>query len=175
MSNPLSKQMDTTPITLGKVTPDELIKQQIFYINRSVDDAKEFRNNIEILRRMVPKHVKTEIEERKNEYLSIQTQYTFVKVGGIVLGTVEDPIYRNKKEDWNYKGGEPILVSPTQRQIEVVDYFKLYDIILEQLEVAGITWREIQEDIEGGDIDDGTDEDISNLGKKTPLITESYK
>jgi len=128
-----------------KVNVEFLTLKQIDRCNNAAfegDEAK-FSNAVESLLAMLPKENRMRIENERNkeEYTEKSEQPVYQYSCGKPMGTLENPIYRNLPTDWNYKGGEPVLVSPTVEEVENVDYQKLYKMILGELQDVGVTWK----------------------------------
>jgi hypothetical protein len=128
-----------------KINVEYLVLKQIDRCNTAAYEGDEgkFNNAVESLLAMLPKEnrVRIENEKSKSEYVETIEQPVYQYSCGKPMGTPENPIYRNKKTDWNYDGGEPILVSPTTEEVEVVNYQKLYKMILAELQDVGVTWK----------------------------------
>jgi len=106
-------------------------------------DEARFSYAVESLLSMLPKEhrVKLEAEQAKEVYTSKSEDYIYAYSCGKPMGSPENPIYRNKPTDWNYDGGEPILVSPRLEESENIDYQILYRMILAELQDVGATWK----------------------------------
>jgi hypothetical protein len=106
-------------------------------------DEIKFSNAVESLLAMLPKENRLRIESDKikDSYITKIEQPVYKYSCGKPMGTLENPIYRNKKTDWNYTGGPEILISPTVEEVEQTDYQKLYKIVLNELQDVGVTWK----------------------------------
>jgi len=106
-------------------------------------DEISFSNAVESLLAMLPKENRLRIESDKvkDSYVTKVEQPVYKYSCGKPMGTLENPIFRNNKSDWNYQGGDPILVSPTVEEVEQTDYQKLYKIVMGELELIGATWK----------------------------------
>jgi len=128
-----------------KINVEYLVLKQIDRCNTAAYEGDEgkFNNAVESLLAMLPKENRQRIENDKSreQYTETIEQPVYQYSCGHPMGTPENPIYRNKKTDWNYDGGEPILVSPTIEEVEQVDYQKLYKMILSELQDVGVTWK----------------------------------
>jgi len=128
-----------------KINVEYLVLKQIDRCNTAAYEGDEgkFNNAVESLLAMLPKENRARIENDKNrdQYVETIEQPVYQYSCGHPMGTPENPIYRNKKTDWNWDGGEPILVSPTVEEVEQVDYQKLYKMILSELQDVGVTWK----------------------------------
>ena len=128
-----------------KINVEYLVLKQIDRCNTAAYEGDEgkFNNAVESLLAMLPKENRQRIENDKSreQYTETIEQPVYQYSCGHPMGSLESPIYRNKKTDWNYDGGEPILVSPTIEEVEQVDYQKLYKMILSELQDVGVTWK----------------------------------
>lgn len=128
-----------------KINVEYLVLKQIDRCNTAAYEGDEgkFNNAVESLLAMLPKENRQRIESEKNreQYTETIEQPVYQYSCGHPMGTPENPIYRNKKTDWNWDGGEQILVSPTFEEVEQVDYQKLYKMILSELQDVGVTWK----------------------------------
>jgi hypothetical protein len=128
-----------------KVNVEYLVLKQIDRCNTAAYEGDEgkFNNAVESLLSMLPKENRQRIESDKNreEYVETIEQPVYQYSCGKPMGSPESPIYRNLPTDWNYRGGEPILVSPTIEEVEQTDYQKLYKLILAELQDVGVTWK----------------------------------
>jgi hypothetical protein len=108
-------------------------------------DEDRFANAVESLLLMLPKENIKRIEENKEAYITTIEQPVYKYSCGHQMGSVENPVYINKKSDWNYdpniNGGKPVLVSPIMTEVTQIDYKKLYRLILAELESIGVTWK----------------------------------
>lgn len=108
------------------------------------DDVK-YSNACEQLLSMLPVENIKNIEAKKDEYITKIEQPTFKYFCGKQIGTLENPVYRNLKGQWNYdrylNDGKPILVSPIVNEVEQMDYQKLFRLIMKELESIGVTWK----------------------------------
>jgi hypothetical protein len=128
-----------------KVNVEYLVLKQIDRCNNAALEGDEikFANAVESLLAMLPKENRLRIEndKTKESYISKIEQPIYKYSCGKPMGTLENPIFRNKKTDWNYDGGEPIRISPMVEEVEQTDYQKLYKIILNELQDVGVTWK----------------------------------
>lgn len=142
------RDYDETPVDAEfkqKINVEFLVLKQIDRCNQAALEGDEikFSNATESLLAMLPKENRKRIESDKvkEEYITKIEQPVYKYSCGKPMGTIENPIYRNKKSDWNYDGGEPILISPTVEEVEQTDYQKLYKIVLNELQDVGVTWK----------------------------------
>lgn len=105
--------------------------------------------------------VKTRTVKKKEKIINTETN-------------VEEEIEYDVEEEYESKG-EPVLISPKIENIDTPDYYKLYLIIQDSFELAGLTWKIEQITEDGGDWKDDedtpppppnpTDEDGQTLNK----------
>jgi len=112
----------------GSLSPEDLVRLQINRCNvtSSLADRGIFNANVLALMRNLPSHKLLELKNMRGEYTDIVTIYKYKYSCGRPMGTPENPIYRNNEGDWDWDGGDPILVSPIPVDVEVVDYDKLF-------------------------------------------------
>ena len=142
------RDYDESPIDAEfkqKINVEYLVLKQIDRCNNAALEGDEikFSNAVESLLAMLPKENRLRIESDKikDSYITKIEQPVYKYSAGKPMGTIENPIYRNNPKDWNYDGGEPVLVSPTVEEVTQTDYQKLYKIILNELQDVGVTWK----------------------------------
>jgi hypothetical protein len=143
-----SRDFEETPVDAEfkqKVNVEYLVLKQIDRCNNAALEGDEikFSNAVESLLAMLPKENRLRIENDKTreQYTAKVEQPVYKYSCGKPMGTLENPIFRNKPTDWNYDGGEPIRISPMVEEVEQTDYQKLYKIILNELQDVGVTWK----------------------------------
>lgn len=130
-----------------KIEIEDLVLEQIRRINAAAyeGDEDKFANAVESLLSMLPKENLKRIEENKETYVTTIEQPIYKYSCGRPMGSLETPVYRNKKSDWNYDPnqnfGKPIRVSPIITEVTQTDYEKLFRLILGELESIGVTWK----------------------------------
>lgn len=153
----------------GSLSPEDLVRLQINRCNvtSSYPDREVFNANVLTLMRNLPSHKLVELKLQKKEYTTKTTVYQYKRSCGRLMGTPENPIYRNKKDDWNWDGGDPILVSPVPVDVEMTDYDKLFELVMMKLEEAGLTWKVDMAMVDGGRIE-------KKRTKQTPTFRSDY-
>ena len=130
-----------------KIEIEDLVFEEIRKILSAAYEGDEDRyaNAVESLLSMLPNENVKRIEENKEAYITTIEQPIYKYSCGHQMGSVENPVYINKKSDWNYdpniNDGKPILVSPKLIEVTQTDYSKLYRLILTELESIGVTWK----------------------------------
>jgi hypothetical protein len=127
-----------------KIDIEWIIHQQILKVNNAAFSGleSEYSNAIESLLMLLPKVNQEKIENKKEEYEETSEKPVFKMSCGRPMGSVENPVYRNKPTDWNYDKSRPAeLVSPTMLETTTTNYQTKYKLILQELESLGITWR----------------------------------
>jgi hypothetical protein len=108
-------------------------------------DEGAFANSVNGLFCLLPKENRKHIEDNKEKYVETVEEPVYQYSCGHPMGTLENPVYRNLPSSWNYdanvNGGKPVLVSPIIEQVERTDYMKLFQLILDEFESIGITWK----------------------------------
>jgi hypothetical protein len=163
---------DESQKILGKLSVDDIVRLQINRCNLSAGDPFMFNRNVEILMLMLPSNRLSEIKQMGGEYVTETDVYTYTYSCGRKLGTPGSPFYVNTPDSPFWDGGEKILVSPIKQKMSIVDYDKLYSVILRLLEESGLTWKEDTVQIEGGDINDNSDFENE---EPTPTYNEGNK
>ena len=140
----------------GSLSPEDLVRFQINRCNvtASLPDREIFNANVLTLMRNLPSHKLLELKVERDEYVETQVIPIYKYTCGNPIGSPENPIYRNRKGDWNWDGGEPILVSPRMEEVDIVDYDKLFELVMMKLEEAGLTWRIDPVMVDGGRIEE---------------------
>lgn len=136
---PADQKLLEEPPLHGELDVEQLVFRQIERTNQSaLEDEALFASNIRTLLSMVPSHKRSEIYERTDEFTSIQKNLEYKYWCGVPLGTPEHPV-----------NGSPALVEE-----EVIDWHKLYEIILDVLEECGLTWKFDKWTIEVGAVEE---------------------
>jgi len=148
-----SSVLEDTPIK-GELNIESLIFRQIERTYMSaLQDESLFASNVRLLLSTVPSHKRYEILEQSNEYTSITQQYQFKYCCGVPMGTVDKPV-----------SGSPSLIEE-----EVIDWHKLFEMILAALEDCGISWKFEQWTIEAGKV-----EKEKSMPVPTPVFTSAH-
>ena len=123
-----------TPEIRDTVTISQILYRQIERVNTAgsaEEGAANFEQAVDILFQMIPNSVRMAIVARVKEYKVEDEVPVFRFNAGTPMGTLENPI-KDKK------GG---IISPVMTKKVYVDYRVLYNIIMQELERAKITWR----------------------------------
>jgi hypothetical protein len=121
--------------------------RQIQRCEQAITDGDEgaFANSVNGLFCLLPKENRKHIEDNKEKYVEIIDEPVYQYSCGHPMGTLENPVYRNLPSAWNYdanvNGGMPVLVSPIVEPVERTNYMKLFQLILDEFEIIGITWK----------------------------------
>ena len=129
------------PTIRGELSIDTLVFRQIERTNISASqDEALFANNVRTLMSMLPKHKRDEFDtdEKKQEYIEMVLTWKYQYWCGIPVGTIK----------------KPINDSPRQVEEPIVDWNKLYELILDAFEEIGISWRIEKETIELGRVEE---------------------
>jgi len=138
-----------SPTIRGTIGMPEIVRYQIILCNRARggEDPAVFEAHVRALLDMLPQYKRDEIQKRESEYIYETERWQYRYWCGIPLGTPENPITSDgepPKPDWSN------VVSPTLVREEVVDYEKLFSIIMETLEGLGLSWAIDQKTVEHG-------------------------
>lgn len=157
--NPADLPVDTsvleeTPIK-GELNIESLVFRQIerTYLS-ALQDESLFASNVRLLLSTIPKHKRDEVLSFSDEYTNVNKQYQYKYCCGIPMGTPDEPV-----------SGSPVLIEE-----EVVDWHKLFEIILSSLEEIGISWKYDQSTIEVGGIPSD-----KPMPVPTPVFDASFK
>ena len=159
MSYSQKQTFDESQRIIGKLEVDDIVRLQINRCNLSAYDPLLFNRNVEILMLMLPSNRLSEIKQMGSEYIKDTEIYTYAYSCGRKLGTPDSPYYVNTPDSPFWDGGDKILVSPIKTIIPIIDYDKLYSIILRLLEECGLTWKQDTVQIEAGSIEYNEDTD----------------
>jgi len=117
--------LEETPL-YNKIDVASIVFRQIERTNMSASQGEElFASNVRLLMSHVPSHKRDEILERSEEFTSTSKSLQFKFWCGVPMGTVEHPVNG----------------SPFEIEEEVIDWHKLYEVVLDILEDCGITWK----------------------------------
>lgn len=142
-----------TPID-GELNVEALVFRQMLTTTQSaVEDESLFAVNVRLLLSYLPSYRKEEVLNRADEYSSVIETYQYKHFCGVPLGTPEHPI-----------NGSPALVKE-----EIVDWHKLFEIILEVFEDAGVTWKHEKWTIEAGKVEEAPSPN------PTPIFVSKFK
>jgi hypothetical protein len=157
MSSYLQKQVfDETQLMTGKkLELQDLIRLQINRCNTTAGDPMYFNRNVEMLANMLPSGRLAQLEspDLKKLYMVEQEVWVYRYFGNTKLGSPERPFYINDENDPNWDGGEKIMVSPIRSKQYIVNYDRMFTIVLRLLEECGLSWKQENVQIEGGRVD----------------------
>jgi len=123
------------PEIRGELRIDELVWRQIERTNTSASqDENLFASNVRTLMSLLPRHKRTELEARVDEYTYPVQRWEYKYCCGVPMGTPE----------------EPVLGSPRPVEELETDWYKLYEMILNAFEECGLSWKVERETIEIG-------------------------
>jgi hypothetical protein len=130
--------LEDTPIH-GELDIEALVFRQIERTHQAaVQDEVVFAANVRLLLNLLPTHKRDEIVERSDEYTSVSEHYEYKYWCGVPMGTIEKPVNR----------------SPYKITEEVIDWYKMLEIILSAFEECGVTWKTESWTVEAGKIKD---------------------
>ena len=118
----------------GTLAPEDIVRRQMERCNIAATYPSQsiFEASVEILRSWLPKQKKDELDSRDDEFTSTEEKWVYKYCCGTPMGTPERPV----------KDRDGRVISPIKEEnILVVDYRKMYDIILEIFEDAKLTWK----------------------------------
>lgn len=124
-----------------------IVLQQIQKCQQTISEGDDvaFDNSVQGLLLILPKENRKHVEDNKEKYVETVEEPVYQYSCGHPMGTVENPVYRNNPPDWNYdrnlNGGKPVRVSPIIEIVERTDYRVLYQLVLDELEDIGLTWK----------------------------------
>lgn len=151
---PVDKELLNSIPIKGELNIEQLVFLQIMHTCQSaLQDEELFAANVRLLLSTVPSHKRLEILKNEGEYKSTVEQWQYKYWCGVQLGTPEHPI-----------NGSPVLIEE-----EVVDWHKLFEIILGSLEECGVTWKRDTWTIEVGKV-----ELEKTLPNPTPVFDQKF-
>jgi len=118
----------------GELSVEDLVRRQMERCNIAATyaDPSIFEASAEILRNWLPKQKKDELDSMVEEFTTTEEKWVYKYCCGTPMGTPERPV----------KDREGRIISPIKEgDVQVVDYRKMYEIILELFEDAKLTWK----------------------------------
>jgi len=86
-------------------------------------DKEAYPEFVKGLENLIPTDdIDDQYKKEKKKCTETETIPVFKFSCGRKIGTVENPVYRNNPDDWNWDGERPILVSPTEKEIEITNW-----------------------------------------------------
>jgi hypothetical protein len=126
-------------------------------------DKIRYSNAVMQLVYNLPEERREYLLEHEELYTSIVEEWVYMKSCGQKMGTPEKPIYRNYPSDWNWDGGEPVIVSPIKNIQDEINYQKLFGLVMTELESAQAIWKTAKKDLVG--------KNPAKIPKNIPIIT----
>lgn len=130
---------------------------------RGKGEQADFEDSVEGLLSILPSNKRKEVETEAKDYTDEVLEPVFKTFAGVKLGSVENPVFTNLKEDLDYDPkfrqdkvvgkdddghdiiettyGEPVLISPIMVPRMKTNYDKLFSKIIKKLEEANLFWR----------------------------------
>lgn len=87
------------------------------------------------------------VYENKDRYQNTELTLLFSKNSGVRMGTRNNPILYNELipvrrfEDGEIDWSDENILSPVLREVTRVDYHKMYEVIMDAAQFAGLTWQ----------------------------------
>jgi len=108
----------------GKVDPIWRLQRQLERCNiiGSTGDEEAFERAVEVLYSELPMQIKQAVDGREDEFRGTEEKLVFINFAGVPI--------RNKE-----------LGSPQRVEEERFDYFKLFEVIKEEIEKAKLSWE----------------------------------
>ena len=105
----------------------DLISKQMERCLLAVGQGVIFEETVIALENMIPKSdVDDEYMQDLEESTDIIVDYSYKTACGAKMGTPEKPVYTNLPGDYDYDGGDPVLISPIQVERVVTDWNKRF-------------------------------------------------
>ena len=129
----------------GDLNFEQIVVLQIRRCLDTTHDSKLYSINVGHLLRMLPKALKDskKFGVQLDKHTETKKRLIYKYSSGRPIGTPESPIYRNKKDDWNWDGGKPILVSPIIVKQDVTDWEGVFELCLDSCNELGIAWKKL--------------------------------
>ena len=142
-------------ITADKLDAAFILNLQLNRVNECAawDNKDAFERNVDILLKQLPVDIKTKVQARSALWFYTTETYKFENYGGRDQGSIEDPLYVNG-----------VLFSPKLVTEQIKDYSVMYEIILEELEYGGYTYRNQKNSEDAGNVSKK-----KTKAKKTPV------
>lgn len=145
--------LEDTPIH-GELNIEGLIFRQIERTElAALQDETIFAANVRLLLSMTPSHKRSEITGRSDEYTSVSETWQYKHWCGVPLGTPDNPV-----------NGSPYLMSE-----DVIDWHKLFEMIISALEECNLTWKFEVMTIEAGAVE------VRESAVPTPVFASDIK
>lgn len=150
---PVKKSLlEETPIH-GELNIEQIVFRLMEHTNVSASqDELIFASYVRLLMSYLPGHKRASVYERETEYMDVKECWHYKYNCGVPLGTPEEPI-----------NGSPYKVEET-----VIDWHKLFEIIVQTYEDCGLTWKFDKWTIEAGKV-----EDTKNV-QPTPVFASDF-
>jgi hypothetical protein len=128
------------------VTISQLLYRQIERCNQAggSNESLNFEGCVDVLFQMVPNNVRTAVVHRVKDYKQTTERPVYKTNAGVQMGTIEHPVRLPDGSIW----------SPIMEKSEFIDYRLLFNIIMQELESAKITWRYDSMTMELGKVDE---------------------
>ena len=119
----------------GKVNVEIIVFRQIERTNMSALQGEEyFASNVRLTLSYIPLHIREGIIARSDEYTNTTKRLEYKTWCGVPLGTQENPING----------------SPYEIEEEVIDWHKLFEIVLDTFNNMGLTWKTEKWNVDAG-------------------------
>lgn len=150
---PLSRDLLDRSTLKDEVNIESLIYRQIERCYESaLQDEALFAANVRMLLSSIPDHKRSELLEKSDEYTSVNQKYQYRYCCGVPMGTPQKPV-----------GNSPVLVEE-----EIIDWHKLFEMILAALEECRVTWQYEMMTLEAGAVE-------KPLPSPTPVFDTKFK
>jgi len=108
----------------GKVDPIWRLQRQLERCNiiGSTGVEEEFERAVEVLYSELPLHIKQAVDRREHEFRGVEKKRVPVVFAGVPITNSD-------------------MIKPKNIEEEIVDYFKLFEIIKEEIEKAKLSWE----------------------------------
>lgn len=131
--NEATKKKPEEPAVRDAAEFSRLLYGQIDRCNEagSTNETGDFENCVTVLFEMIPSSVRAAVVRRAEEYKKTTEKPVFKYVAGMPMGTIENPV----------KSDDGTVISPVMEKSEYVDFRMLFNVVMMELENAGITWK----------------------------------
>ena len=145
MTQPGYKQtgISTTPNIKDDLDASQLVFQHIqrCLVSMAGMDVSVFETNVRGLMALLPEFKRNEVYENEDDFTTRSEKYIYKKFCGIDMGTPQNPIMDNDKDDISYDPRrETTIISPILKEFAETDYEKLFELLMRAIDELGLLY-----------------------------------